>query len=296
MGPMRSSAVDRSLRLLRAKLLFDLKDTAAVIRRDALCAYWSRVADTHRNFGDAINPAVIEYLTGERVVHSDDVFYFGWWPTIYCVGSILDNLSEGRAIIAGAGFKSPNAKIFRRPRKIIAVRGPLTKQKFEEMGVRCPEVFYDPGLLVSKIFPVVDATKSHDFGIIPHYIEKGRAHALPVISRDRSYRWIDIEAPPAQLAAAILSCRKIISSSLHGIIAAHSYGIPAAWMRISRMIDGGTFKFRDYYGSLGLTDPRAYVVTDRINLDAAEEFCIAYDVEGLTSDFLSAFRAQFPEE
>mgnify|MGYP000288702261 CR=1 FL=1 len=55
------------------------------------------------------------------------------------------------------------------------------------------------------------------------------------------------------VAKEITKCRSIISSSLHGIIAAHAYNIPAAWVNFGIM-KGDGIKFEDHYLSLGL-DP-----------------------------------------
>jgi len=44
-----------------------------------------------------------------------------------------------------------------------------------------------------------------------------------------------------------MKCRKIVSSSLHGIIIAETFGIPTAWLRCSDKIVGGEFKYHDYY-------------------------------------------------
>jgi pyruvyltransferase len=44
----------------------------------------------------------------------------------------------------------------------------------------------------------------------------------------------------------ILSCNYIVTSSLHGLIVAHSYNIPVLWVQYSVELIGGKFKFDDY--------------------------------------------------
>ena len=47
------------------------------------------------------------------------------------------------------------------------------------------------------------------------------------------------------------SCRRIVTSSLHGMIAADAFGIPRRVEICSKMErDGGDFKFRDYSASI----------------------------------------------
>ena len=50
----------------------------------------------------------------------------------------------------------------------------------------------------------------------------------------------------------ILMCKHVISSSLHGLIIAHVYLVPAMAIKISDNVEGGDFKFSDYYRSLGI--------------------------------------------
>lgn len=47
-----------------------------------------------------------------------------------------------------------------------------------------------------------------------------------------------------------MSCKKIVSSSLHGLIVSDSYKIPNRWVSFSDQIAGGTFKFLDYFSSV----------------------------------------------
>jgi len=60
-----------------------------------------------------------------------------------------------------------------------------------------------------------------------------------------------LNADPLEVARQIASCTKIVSSSLHGIIAAHAYGIPAAWVQFSDKLSGDGIKFADHFASVG---------------------------------------------
>ncbi|MFE4519995.1 hypothetical protein ACFRMQ_38215 [Kitasatospora sp. NPDC056783] len=51
------------------------------------------------------------------------------------------------------------------------------------------------------------------------------------------------------MVAAIGRCATIVSSSLHGLIVAQSYGIPAMRIHEARVI-GGNFKWADYATAL----------------------------------------------
>ena len=72
-------------------------------------------------------------------------------------------------------------------------------------------------------------------------------------------KFIDVnEANPLDVIDQITSCRKILSSSLHGLIVADAYRIPNARLILSNLICGGDFKFDDYYKSVA----KKHVVVD----------------------------------
>jgi hypothetical protein len=62
---------------------------------------------------------------------------------------------------------------------------------------------------------------------------------------------IDLCQTVEKVVADITSCDCIFSSSLHGLIVAHAYGIPAVWIRPGGPIMGDDVKFHDYFASVG---------------------------------------------
>ena len=74
------------------------------------------------------------------------------------------------------------------------------------------------------------------------------------IADGAAVRVIDIRGSIPGVIEEILSCRVIVSSSLHGIIAAHAYGRPAYWLKASDLPLGDDLKYHDYFASIGHRD------------------------------------------
>lgn len=52
-----------------------------------------------------------------------------------------------------------------------------------------------------------------------------------------------------------------ISTSLHGVIVAHAYGVPWVWLNIAeRDLKGGSFKFEDFFSVLDRDAVRATTI------------------------------------
>jgi pyruvyltransferase len=58
-----------------------------------------------------------------------------------------------------------------------------------------------------------------------------------------------------------LSCEKIVSSSLHGLILADLYEVPNSWIFFNNF-EKSTFKFSDYYQSLNVYSNTPLVVEE----------------------------------
>lgn len=249
---------------------------------------WSQSTATSKNFGDAINPELFFKISNLKVVSFKEILPF-FHPNIYLfIGSNLDGLRIKNAIICGAGFKSADSKIKTEPKEVIAVRGPLTKKKLEAYGVKCPDVFCDPGLLVSHFYPLHTTEKKYDVGVIPHYVDKELLAKAEIKSGDLTYKILDIEDPSDIFLENVNSCRLIASSSLHGIITAHSYGIPALWIKLSDNIIGGDFKFQDYYQSLNIFNESPFLIKDSFDLHFVAQNAKVYPTEVNRENFLKA--------
>jgi pyruvyltransferase len=135
-------------------------------------------------------------------------------------------------------------KIFEAPKgmKVLAVRGPKTREKIK--GCEVPEVYGDPAILLPDFYKP-NKLSHHKVGFVPHYVDQ-----LEMIKYKKLYKdffLIDVRQDALKTIDEICSCDLIVSSSLHGIIVAEAYGIPAVWIKLSDKLIGGNFKFNDYF-------------------------------------------------
>ena len=100
------------------------------------------------NFGDSINSIFIDFLADKQFIYEKNPECLHYMVT----GSVL-HYSSPNSIIFGSGFISEKSKVGSdTPSKIIAVRGPLTRGKFLEMTIECPEIYGDPLILFPLLY------------------------------------------------------------------------------------------------------------------------------------------------
>lgn len=182
------------------------------------------------NTGDILTPTILTKL-GYRVrlvPQSVNGKFLG-------IGSIA-KFAKPKDTIWGTGIMRDSDPI-NTSAKYLAVRGPLTGAK-----VNC-NVYGDAALLCSKLFPF--KVGSQGMAVIPHYVDYHRFNTnepqLNILS-----------ANPIEFIHKMSQYNAIISSSLHGIILAHAYGIPAGWWKPSDNLTGDGSKFEDYAQSVGV--------------------------------------------
>ena len=225
-----------------------------------------------KNWGDALNPVLIRHLSGrEPVLVQEYSKNLKHEPVYTVIGSILhlpvlqNEKIVRNTIIWGTGFITESGRLHGKPRQICAVRGPLTRDNILKTGIPCPEIYGDPALLYPRIYRP-DITRKWKLGIIPHYVDK-EDNLLKNFKNSPEINIIDVEGPINTVVDEICSCTCIASSSLHGIIIADAYGIPSVYMKISDRVIGNGFKFRDYFASVGRSEPEPLVVSEQTTID-----------------------------
>ncbi|MBR9800674.1 polysaccharide pyruvyl transferase family protein [bacterium] len=162
-----------------------------------------------------------------------------------------------------------------------AVRGPLTRQAIHRAGGACPEIYGDPVMLCPEIYPKRDSNE-HVVGVCPQW----REQSLDLFcgNADRSIRILDVRSSPEQFCNVLSACDAVASSSLHGLVAAHAYGIPAVWIKPSNKPLGDGFKFQDYLLSVNCSD-RCLVPKTKQELFRAFDF-VETPGKSLLTEFL----------
>lgn len=199
--------------------------------------WWLGSPSGHGNFGDVITPKIFDHF--KIPYEYSDTDY-----EAICIGSIAKR-AQAKTLVLGSGIISKNDPID--PKAIWKfARGPFTRNRVLTLGGKCPRIYGDPALLLPLFCE--ESEKKYDVGIVPHIVD------LEYVKETYPNAYIiDLNTKDVlQTARQITQCRRIISSSLHGIITAHAYGIPAAWVKFGHLIKGDNTKFEDHYASLGI--------------------------------------------
>jgi pyruvyltransferase len=246
--------------------------------------YWSR---SKPNFGDWLSPAICEALSGRRVEYASVQRC-----DLVAVGSLFERLPHdflGRRLDVWGTGSIDRAKPVRLRHRLHALRGPLTAQLVRGK----PEsVFGDPGLLAELLVPSWRRTAtSASLGIVPHYKDARRDEIRDMAARIPGAMVIDVFDPPLQVIDAIARCRRIASSSLHGLIVAEALSLPARWLHLSDAVRGGGWKFRDYYLGTGRdpTPPLGADAVTRESLDALFDDGAPVDLESVKRGLVESF-------
>lgn len=169
---------------------------------------------------------------------------------ILSIGSIITWMTTENSIIWGSGVVYPEKEISALPKKVLSVRGPLTRKYLLSQGIPCPEIYGDPALLFPQYYQPLNNFKRYKLGIIPHFRDKGN-QILDYFKNNADVTIIDVQdfSDWRFFIDRICECSYIVSSSLHGVIISDTYMIPNQWVHFPNG-ESKTFAFNDYYLSV----------------------------------------------
>lgn len=223
--------------ILRDKIILS-SNTMKTQKGEVNLHWWSK-GDNDYNIGDYLSVVVFDWVKKRKGI-VDNSSKSGKTLHLYGIGSIIGSGYQN-ATIWGSGIirEQKNLYWWRKFRKldIRCVRGPLTRDKLIKNGYDCPKKYGDPAILMPLIYqPEVD--KKEDYIIVAHYSHSLNYDNVISTTTNDYEHFID----------TIASAKLVISTSLHGIILAEAYSVPAIWVR-KENID--PFKVIDYYEGTG---------------------------------------------
>jgi hypothetical protein len=168
------------------------------------------------NFGDALAPLLLDHFCDADLE---------WAPiadaSIASIGSVLEHIPpRWTGYICGSGKLKENSAINLSHATVVALRGPLSAK-----GIKGNFALGDPGLLADEL--VGPQEKRWDLGIVPHWKDDELAPRFARLIRAPSTtRVISPRLDPLTVVTEIGACKRIVTSSLHGMITADAFGIP----------------------------------------------------------------------
>lgn len=263
---------------------------------DKIKVYYTKL----RNMGDQLNELILKRCFGYEAVRCSflegELCAIGSCLGMYTLhGTIpmhirqrVNGMLHPHVRIWGTGFinySEPENRFFKRDMHFCAVRGEMTKRRVEQMLGRTLDIpTGDPGILASDVLGQ-RPEKRYDIGIIPHLcdlrdpmveevlekygykvsgdLESGREKTKKA-AKDGPVRFINVKDEPLEVIEEIAKCRYILSSSLHGLIVADSFGIPNMHIVFGDRLLGDGYKFDDYYSAYGIEHYACDLRTDKL--------------------------------
>lgn len=239
--------------------------------------YWR---ENFINFGDYLSLKLVERIVGGPVY----VYPKGSLIKeikLLAIGSIF-TFARDNDIVWGSGINGNwlDLKHYKfKKLDVRAVRGPLTRNfLMKNFNIKCPEIYGDPALLIPYFFPEFKRNKNpnYEYIIIPHYKE------LSLFPKEKYTNVVYPTEPWDVVINKILNSKFVIASSLHGIVVAEAFGIPARLLRVTE--HESMYKFKDYYlGTNRLDFSVAYSIDEALEMGG--EVPMSCDLEKLYAAF-----------
>ena len=184
------------------------------------------------NFGDRLSAEVVSYVCGRPVEWAGpkkcDLFAVGSLAHVMRRSHKEPRPDGSKPWVWGTGMLMlPAETKYTANLNFAAVRGPLT-----QMHLNLPDdiALGDPGILSADALG--RKPKRHDkIGIVLHFTRKLPDDVMQAVEKSGQFELIDVTDPDhMSVVEKIGACRHVISSSLHGLVVADSFGVPNTWL------------------------------------------------------------------
>lgn len=274
------------LNIVLCKFFFPLKNSFYEVFTNDFVLLSASVWPTNKNWGDDVSKTIVQLINpSKRVIIKRYSWNLKKKEDYLCVGSIITWMTTPNSIIWGSGVVYPDKDLSACPKRVLAVRGPLTRKYFLERGIECPEIYGDPALLFPKYYKP-QVKKQYKYGIIPHYRDKNNV-ALSRLYGNPDVLLIDVQKtrPWTSFIDSINKCEFIFSSSLHGIIISDAYGVPNWWIELEKG-ENKRYAFLDYLLSVHRKQQFPIVVNSSMSIEDLLKECGDLDTPSIDTDKL----------
>lgn len=204
--------------------------------------YWKPISGG-LNFGDHLSKIVVTMILADNGHTLEEETPSN--RRMLAVGSVIHFANTGDVLWgSGVNGKVDISEHTYAGLDVRAVRGPLTRDFLMHRGIKVPEVYGDPALLLPKLFPNRFSRRS-----LKPYVTVPNLHDLKIAQAQGWKHMISPMSSWNKCITEILSADFVIASSLHGLIIAEAYGIPARYIRLSETEN--LFKYNDYMMGTG---------------------------------------------
>ncbi len=218
------------------------------------------------NLGDDLSRVIVEYMLNLRNIPFDKPVHGR--KHLYAVGSIITaGIQDCTVWGSGVLFATMLNRVKGRELDIRSVRGPVSRILLKDMGYDVPEIYGDPVIILPELYTPTTNKKKYKYGVIIHKDQKFTTQSDEQFLKREDVLMIDIRTRDYKgFVEKVVSCEKIISSSLHGIIISESYGVPAI---MHQPTVEPLLKYCDWYYSTGrMTFPTVQRLEEVITIEA----------------------------
>lgn len=225
--------------------------------------YYARLA----NMGDLLNELIprqcfgydverCSFLTGEMSAIGSHLGMYTYHGNVLMrAQQLINGIKYPHVDVWGTGFINYDdckGRFFKRDLVFHALRGELSRRAVERMTGKSLDIpTGDAGILASRLLPE-RVEKKFSLGIIPHICDIDDPAVAALAGGYEGSCVINLREEPLSVLRQIAQCEAVLSSSLHGLIAADSFHIPNMHIVFSDRPKGDGFKFDDYYSGYGL--------------------------------------------